>query len=236
MFKRLILCSCVLTVGCAVSTNSTRHKGEATTSGVAPATQVEPVPVDAASQPTSLPASVLARWDADADGVLNADERRAMQTRYLALARERRRKWELARFDRDKDGKLSDAEKAAMQAATPRPGRLDLETVKRWDADHDGRLSDEEARTMQAAADTERRKLYVEMWDANGDGRVDAEEARVAREYERTYRIRVVTPWVLQRYDSNNNRRLDPDERSKMKADERRDRRMRTRRGPRRRR
>lgn len=236
MLRRLILCSCVLIVGCAVSTDSGRREAESTTSSVTPLARVEPTPAEARSQPTSLPASVLARWDADSDGVLNADERTAMRTHYLALARERRRQWELSRFDKDKDGKLSDAEKAVMQAVRPRPGRLDPETIKRWDVDHDGRLSDEETRTMRAAADSEQRKLYVEMWDANGDGRVDAEEARVALEYERTYRIRIATPWQLQRYDSNSNKVLDPDERSKMMADERRDRRMRTRRGPRRRR
>ena len=84
--------------------------------------------------PGPVPAEVLEKFDADKDGKLNAEERKA--------AMEARQAEMLAKFDTDKDGKLSDEErKAAMEARK-------AEMMKRFDKDGDGKLSEEERKAM----------------------------------------------------------------------------------------
>ena len=84
-----------------------------------------------------IPAEVLAKFDADKDGKLNAEERKA--------AMEARQAEMLAKFDTDKDGKLSEEEKKAAGEARK------AEMMKRFDKDGDGELSDDEKKAMRAA-------------------------------------------------------------------------------------
>ncbi|TLD72315.1 EF-hand domain-containing protein [Phragmitibacter flavus] len=77
-----------------------------------------------------VPPEVLEKFDADKDGKLSPEERKA--------AREAREK----EFDKDGDGKLNQEEKAAMQEA----GRAKM--LERFDKDGDGKLSEEERASM----------------------------------------------------------------------------------------
>jgi len=87
--------------------------------------------------PGPVPAEVLAKFDADKDGKLNAEERKA--------AMEARKAEMMKRFDKDGDGKLSEEErKAAMEARK-------AEMMKRFDKDGDGTLSDDEKKAMREA-------------------------------------------------------------------------------------
>jgi hypothetical protein len=62
----------------------------------------------------AVPAEVLAKFDADKDGKLNAEERKtAMEARKAEM---------MKKFDKDGDGNLSDDEKAAMRKAMPARG------------------------------------------------------------------------------------------------------------------
>lgn len=87
--------------------------------------------------PRPIPAEVLAKFDADKDGKLNEEERKA--------AMEARQAEMLAKFDTDKDGKLSEEEKKAAGEARK------AEMMKRFDKDGDGELNDEEKKAMRAA-------------------------------------------------------------------------------------
>ena len=64
--------------------------------------------------PGPVPAEVLAKFDADKDGKLNAEERKA--------AMEARKAEMMKRFDKDGDGTLSDDEKKAMREAMVKRG------------------------------------------------------------------------------------------------------------------
>ena len=116
-------------------------------------------------------AEILERYDADGDGRLSQEERRA--------ARERRR---LERWDTDGDGEMSEEEHAAARQAMDdrRGGRGREQRASRFDTDGDGAISDEE----RAAAYEQRkleREMAMEKYDADGDGRLSRSERESAR-------------------------------------------------------
>ncbi|MCU0796274.1 MAG: EF-hand domain-containing protein [Akkermansiaceae bacterium] len=87
-----------------------------------------------------LPPEVIEKFDADGDGKLNQEERKAaMQA--LRERMEKRREEMLAKYDKDGDGKLNEEERATMQADMKAKHE---ELLKKYDADGDGKLNQEE--------------------------------------------------------------------------------------------
>ncbi len=157
-------------------------------------------------------AAILEKFDADGNGVLSEDERKAvreaMRERRAARPRgpegapppsspELRGKI-LERFDADGDGTLSEAErKQARQAGQARQA---ARMRKMADTDGDGEISPEEYRSARRKLDptTERagprrlppeaRERILEKFDADGDGTLSEEERATAREAMRENR------------------------------------------------
>ncbi|MBL7134001.1 MAG: hypothetical protein ISS78_07885 [Phycisphaerae bacterium] len=121
--------------------------------------------------------------DADGDGQLNADERKAY---YDAI----RAKWELRQWDKNKDGKLDEAETKARDDQRAAQRRRSEEyrrkwELQRWDKNKDGELDEAEikARDDQQAeqrrrSEEYRRKLELRRWDKNKDGELDDAERK----------------------------------------------------------
>ncbi|MFT6181607.1 MAG: DnaJ-domain-containing protein 1 [Akkermansiaceae bacterium] len=85
----------------------------------------------------AVPAEVLAKFDADKDGKLNAEERKtAMEARKAEM---------MKKFDKDGDGKLNEEERKAAGEARK------AEMMKKFDKDGDGNLSDDEKAAMRKA-------------------------------------------------------------------------------------
>ncbi len=96
-----------------------------------------------------VPAEVLEKFDADKDGQLSDDEKKAMHAEMKARMEARKAKM-LEKYDTDKSGELSDTEKEAMKA--------DMEArhkalIEKYDADKDGKLSREEVKTARDAGE-----------------------------------------------------------------------------------
>jgi Ca2+-binding EF-hand superfamily protein len=106
-------------------------------------------------------AEILKRFDKNADGKLDEDEKAAAKEYNRERVDERRNKARkelgkraITRFDKDGDGKLNDAERAeAVKAAEKNPRAL-----KRFDKDGDGKLSDAEKSAALEAMAKEREK------------------------------------------------------------------------------
>ncbi len=145
---------------------------------------------------------LLAQYDRDADGRLDADERRAMLQAIRVeaeteLAEMRRHQW-----DDDGDGVLSPDERARMEAELAdrrqraEAWRHDRE-LDRWDADGDGELDEAELAAMRAdraeqdrRGEETRRRWEMRLYDLDEDGRLDDEEqmlADAARTREEAY-------------------------------------------------
>ena len=80
------------------------------------------------------PPEMIAKYDADKDGKLNAEESAAMRK---AMQEER-----LAKYDKNKDGKIDDEERKAEMADR------EAAMIKKFDKDGDGKLSEEEKAAM----------------------------------------------------------------------------------------
>lgn len=87
------------------------------------------------------PPAIMEKFDADKDGKLSEDERKAMHAAKEAKMEEHRKEM-LTKFDKDGDGQLNDEERAAAKAARQ------AEMTKKFDTDGDGKLSDEERAKM----------------------------------------------------------------------------------------
>ena len=91
-----------------------------------------------------LPPEILEKFDADDDGKLSEDERKAMR----AAIEERRKAHKakiLERFDADNDGKLSeDEKKAAREAAKAQREEIRAAVLKKFDANGNGKIDDDE--------------------------------------------------------------------------------------------
>ena len=141
-------------------------------------------------------AEFLAKWDADKDGKLSCEEKKALHEAMKANFEKRM----LERWDADKDGRLSDEEKAAAKAewdkkrAERKCGRRGhgpkgprfspekkAEFLAKWDADKDGKLSCEEKKALHEAMKANFEKKMLERWDADKDGRLSDEEKAAAK-------------------------------------------------------
>ena len=152
---------------------------------------------------------LTAKHDADGDGKLNPEERRAMW-------QEMRGQWMTRRFDKDGDGKLNPQEADALaKAEAERKAMYEKWQgvfVKRYDRDGDGALSPEERRTAMADIGEEVRKIaadWMQKWDTDGDGQLSDEENQVMRGA------------VRQRADDLK-KQIDTDEDGKVSPEERR--------------
>jgi Ca2+-binding EF-hand superfamily protein len=130
--------------------------------------------------------------DADGDGELNGDERKAFFTG-MREAWTKQREDHMKKYDKDGDGELSDEEKAAVETE-----RTD-EEFKRLDTNGDGNIDKKEFLAGKEAERTGREKMgnmfrnmrggnrgrttatdgkkaMIERFDENGDGKVDDNE------------------------------------------------------------
>jgi hypothetical protein len=96
-----------------------------------------------------LPPAVLEKFDADKDGKLDEEERKAARAEMQAKREEARKKM-LEEFDANDDGKLDEAErKAAHEAMKAKRAAL----VEKYDSDGDGKLSREEIKAARDAGE-----------------------------------------------------------------------------------
>ena len=146
-------------------------------------------------------------FDADGDGALSKEERRA--------ARQAVRENVLAMFDADGDGELSEEERAAARA----------EKIAAHDTDGDGELSAEEREAARAARCQEEEEAMVEElirgrkgrarcrfaeFDADGDGTLSDEEKAAARA--------AVREGLLADHDADGDGELSEEERAAARA------------------
>lgn len=96
-----------------------------------------------------IPPAVLEKFDADKDGKLDEEERKAARAEMQAKREEARKKM-LEEFDANDDGKLDEAEKKAMHEAM-KAKRAAL--VEKYDSDGDGKLSREEIKAARDAGE-----------------------------------------------------------------------------------
>ncbi|HUL53311.1 MAG TPA: hypothetical protein VLT83_07880 [Opitutaceae bacterium] len=131
-------------------------------------------PAAATTGEEKIPASVLKKYDANKDGVLDDAEQaawRADQDKQRA-AREARRAEDLARYDTDKDGKLEKDERAVMKADDEK-ARAEKKAAQ-------------EARKAEKAAALEAKKLAK--YDRNQNGKLDDDELAARKADEEKYR------------------------------------------------
>jgi len=160
-----------------------------------------------------LDPEAIKQHDADGDGQLSRDERRAM---WQARASERRAEM-LRKYDADKDGTLGDEERKAAFDEMRDRWRL-----RRFDRNDDGKLDEAESAAAQEA-DTrseQRRREFAQMrddmtkkHDANGDGKLTGEERQAAWADMRDR-------WATRAYDDNGDGKLDERELAARKAGE----------------
>jgi len=105
---------------------------------------------------------MLARYDANGNGVLDADEKAKMRADFQAKRQERKAEM-LARFDTNKDGVLDPTEKAAMREE--RATRI----LAKLDTNGDGQLSIDEVKCGPLAR-------RFEQIDTNKDGEISKAE------------------------------------------------------------
>ncbi len=96
-----------------------------------------------------VPPMLLEKFDADKDGKLSDDERKAARAEMKAM-QEKRQAAMLEKYDADKDGKLSDTEKATMKTDMEAKRAAMLE---KYDADKSGKLEPEEIKAARAAGE-----------------------------------------------------------------------------------
>jgi Ca2+-binding EF-hand superfamily protein len=125
-------------------------------------------------------AARMARFDADGDGILSDEERKAMREAM-------RDEWR-AKMDLDGDGEISREERMAARQARFENSERGQALMRRFDLDGDGVLNADE----QAALDEynqeqrqARRDEQLAQYDADGDGEISREERQVQREDQR---------------------------------------------------
>ena len=125
---------------------------------------------------------MIAKHDANKDGKLTGEERRAAWD-------DVRKQWATKAFDADKNGTLDEEETAAMKKAQAEGkatyDRWRSDWVKKYDADGDGELSEEESKVARKKVTEEFQKLrdkFTSKWDADNDGKLSEEERTAMRE------------------------------------------------------
>jgi hypothetical protein len=167
-------------------------------------------PDGAACDVASMRADLLARYDVDRDGQLEAAERAALR-REFGGRQKRQKEQQLARlehvkllrwiYDANADRKLDAAEWQTLRDdidarcqnsaiyADGQDARQRADELLRFDANHDGRLS---PREWAAAWDARRLgiamhwRTLISRFDNDGNGMLDARERAALREYERS--------------------------------------------------
>jgi len=138
-------------------------------------------------------ADMIARFDADGDGELNEEERRAAREAFRAEREERRQQWLLEQYDKDGDGVLSEAEQAQVDAdreareadRARREAEMKQRALDAYDADGDGELSREERQTAEQLRRDymeKQRAEFMTRFDTNGDGEVNGDERMAIRD------------------------------------------------------
>lgn len=179
---------------------------------------------------------IVARFDENGDGVLDAEERAAVREelenrpraraalhRLLGGHRPRFHLYARVRwaFDADSDGQLSDEERAEMVAALEARCQLrKAEFLERYDANGDGSISPAElaaaVREARAAFQAKKAELLAE-WDANGDGTLDEAERALAKAEARE-RLQTRRAEIRAQFDANGDGELDDAEKAALKA------------------
>jgi Ca2+-binding EF-hand superfamily protein len=125
---------------------------------------------------------MIAKHDADKDGKLSGEERRAAWA-------DARKQWATKAFDADKNGTLDEKETAAMEKAQAEGkatyDRWRKDWVKKYDSDGDGELSEEESKVAREKVTAEFEKLrddFTSKWDADKDGKLSEEERTAMRD------------------------------------------------------
>ncbi len=156
-------------------------------------------------------ADFMARMDLDGDGKLSLEERViAQRERMLGSDRGQRRAMQ---FDADGDGILSEAEVAALDAsiAEREQERIDRD-LERYDADGDGVLSEAEQNTQRQEREQQqeqRIQQFTQGFDEDGDGELNEDERVNAFATMRDQRD---LDQFLSRYDTDKDREIDADE------------------------
>lgn len=113
-----------------------------------------PSSTDATDPATPLTAEQLKwrermeKYDLDRDGVLNAEEKKAMRAEE---ARQKAAQTDLKRHDLDGDGKLSPEELASLEAERESGRKKWADRLAKFDANKDGKLDDAEKAAMRTA-------------------------------------------------------------------------------------
>ncbi len=163
------------------------------------------------------------KHDADGDGKLNAEERKAM---YAAMTAEYRKK-RLEQWDADGDGQISEKETQAERAHYRKQAeeRYQKWLLKRHDKDGDGELNDQEQAAFDAAVEKrrkqraeweKRRQEWVKRWDADGNGSLsDDERKAMSVHYRRQAEER--RSQQIKKWDADGDGKLNDEERRTMR-------------------
>jgi len=177
----------------------------------------------------------LRRFDADGNGQLDENERRAMQQARTDWAARMTEQHLFRQFDRNGDGQLDAEEQAALdkhKAETARRReewtrraaehrKLYEQIVARNDANGNGRIDEDE---RAAFLEDYRRAMELRRFDADGDGQLNETE-RAAAEAERTrvaQRLAELQQRFVQRWDRDGDGKVSDEERQEMYAEMRR--------------
>lgn len=177
---------------------------------------------------------VIATYDADGNGTLDASERAQIRQDlgdmrqgrprlFQAARRIRRHAWHAVRwaFDVNHDGVLDDAERAELVAAAEQRCEARRQRVlDNFDANGDGTLDDSEraaARAARRARVQQRFQDILAAHDTNGDGVLDQTEREALRAAVRA-EFRSRRQAVKTQFDLDGNGVLDAAERDALKA------------------
>jgi Ca2+-binding EF-hand superfamily protein len=148
----------------------------------------------------------------DADGKLDADERKGYYEEY-------RKRAAIVQWDKDGDGTLSDAERKDMETKQAERKKHAEEfrrkwTLQRWDKDKDGKLSQQELTAKKDQEDQwkeraeQSRKEQAELYkkhDTDGDGKHNADERKA-------YYKAMQDKWRIRRWDKDKDGTLSQQE------------------------